>query len=271
MMGSDSSRPETDAVDYFGNQKKKLDLADRRPVIRKASDLVGPGIGASAVRLTDFNDVLGTFNGYFSAAPDAANAPNDTGEFVGFVTMDSEYGGRQVFTDMEDGSDYTRIFRRAPADPETLTWGVWRRRWGATPTAVGALGWAYTSVPSGASTLLSAPAITTNGAGDLYSTGYGSGGTALDIQEQGVYTGHVTVYGPAGISVQLTVNVPSLPSATPIDHLAGALNGPLRIPFVAVNVSLVPTTLTVEAFHLAGSTQNIGWNDIQITRVGDAI
>lgn len=271
MNGGDSSRPETDAGDYFGNQKKKLDLADRRPVIRKASDLVGPGIAGAAVRITDFNDVLATFNGYYSAAADAANAPNDTGEFVGFVTMDSEYGGRQVFTDLEDGSDYTRVFRRAPADPETITWGPWRRRWGATPTAIGALGWVYTTVPTGGGGApLLAPAVVTNGADDLYSTGYGSGGTSLNIEEQGIYTGHITVYGPPSVPVEVTVNAPSVPLASPIDQVA-VLSGYFRIPFTAMNTSLVPTALTVEARQSSGGSQNIAWTDVQIVRVGDAI
>jgi hypothetical protein len=273
MSGGDSSRPENDAFDYFNNQNKKLALADRRPVIRRASDLVGPGIADSAVRITDFNNMLATFNGYYSAAAGATNAPNDTGEFVGTVVMDAEFGGRQVFTDMDEGSEYTRVFQRAPADPETITWGAWRRRWRATPTALGYLGSVNTPVASGGigGTPLFAPDITTGqAADDLYSTDYAGGGRTFDIAEQGVYTGNVTVLGPPSVTVYLSVNLPSLAGSSPIDQ-SGVLDNYLRIPFVCVNRSLVPVSITIDAFQASGSTQNIRWTDIQITRVGDAI
>lgn len=73
---SQNWREEINAADYFGHQKKKQEIENRRPVIRRASDLVGPGIGASAVRITDFNDILATYNGYYSARAGAYSAPN---------------------------------------------------------------------------------------------------------------------------------------------------------------------------------------------------
>lgn len=125
---SDNWRQEVDAEDYFGHQKKKLSVADRRPVIRRASDLVGPGIGASATRITDFNDLLATYNGYYSATPGARHAPNDAEAFVGHVVMDDTLGGRQVFTGLTSRSEYARVFVRNPGDPtnpDTILWGDW--------------------------------------------------------------------------------------------------------------------------------------------------
>ena len=58
-----------DAGDYFLRQKKQGELADRRPVIRRASDLVGPGIAATAVRITDFDNVLAMWSSRVSAFP----------------------------------------------------------------------------------------------------------------------------------------------------------------------------------------------------------
>lgn len=118
-------RPEVDAADYFGNQRKQLQVADRRPVIRKASDLVGPGIGASATRITDFNDLLATYNGYYSALAGARNAPNSREAFVGHTVMDDTLGGRQVFTGMSSRSEYARTFIRNPGDAEVILWGDW--------------------------------------------------------------------------------------------------------------------------------------------------
>lgn len=122
-------RTDVNSSDYFGQQKKTLAVADRRPVIRKPSDLVGPGIAATAVRITDFNDLLATYNGFFSAQGDAANRPSsvvDTDELVGYVVSDGDFGGEQVFTRLSDGSEFRRRFIRAPYAPESITFFPWR-------------------------------------------------------------------------------------------------------------------------------------------------
>lgn len=122
-------RIETDAYDYFSHRKKAADLADRRPVIRKAADLVGPGIDANAVRITDFNDQLARYNGYFSAKPDAINGPTSAATievgWVGLVSSDAALGGVQVFTDLATGARYQRVFRRSEFDPTYVLWGDW--------------------------------------------------------------------------------------------------------------------------------------------------
>lgn len=122
---SQSWRTEVDAADYFGNQKKKLEVADRRPVIRRPSDLVGPNIGSAATRITDFNDILATYNGFCSAAPGAVGAPNATDAFIGYVIMDDELGGEQVFRSLVDGVEYARTALRNPSDPTSITWSSW--------------------------------------------------------------------------------------------------------------------------------------------------
>lgn len=122
---TETGRIEVDGGDYFGHQKKKLQFADRRPVIRRPSDLVGPGIAANSVRITDFNDLLATFNGYFGADEGAANAPTSTQAYVGTTTSDSLIGGAQVFYGMEDQASYRRVFTRSPLDPSAIFWGDW--------------------------------------------------------------------------------------------------------------------------------------------------
>ena len=130
---SSEHRPEIDAEDYFRNQKKKLSLADRRPVIWRASDLVGPGIGQNAVRITDFNDLLATFDGFFSAAR-ALNGPVltiggpdsgfDVNPYCGFVSSDATLGGVQVFTNLDTGARYQRAFRRSALDDTNILWPI---------------------------------------------------------------------------------------------------------------------------------------------------
>lgn len=116
--------PQT-AEDYFGHQKKQVQFADRRPVIRRASDFVGPGIAASAVRLTDYNDLLATYNGFYASAPGAFNAPGADDAFVGTVSSDAELGGVQIFTNLATEARYQRVFRRNPSDAATIYWGAW--------------------------------------------------------------------------------------------------------------------------------------------------
>jgi hypothetical protein len=123
-MTEQNWRTETDATDYFGHQKKKVQVSDRRPVIRKPSDLVGPGIAANAIRITDFNDHLATFDGFFAAAVGALNAPNGEA-LVGFVSSDIELGGVQTFIGLTTGQTFQRVFNRNPSDAATLYWGDW--------------------------------------------------------------------------------------------------------------------------------------------------
>lgn len=125
MSNVQNWRTETNATDYFGQQKKQLQVADRRPVIRRASDLVGPGINTYAIRIDDFNNLLATFNGFYSALAGAFNAPNTEENFVGHVASDAELGGVQVFTGLTSGFTYTRLFNRSPADPELIGWTGW--------------------------------------------------------------------------------------------------------------------------------------------------
>jgi hypothetical protein len=122
---SDDHRIEIDALDYLGARQKELNLNSRRPQVRKASDLVGPGIGAQAVRITNFSDLLAVFNGFYSAAPGATDAPNSTHPFVGHTVSDAELGGVQIFTSLTNGTVYRRTFLRNPSDASVLYWGSW--------------------------------------------------------------------------------------------------------------------------------------------------
>lgn len=118
-------RTEITALDYFGHQKKVLQVADRRPVIRQASDLVGPGIDATAVRISDFNDQLATYNGFYAAVTGTLNAPTSVSPFVVFVSSDAELGGVQIATALDTNVSYRRCFTRSPSDPDTLFWTAW--------------------------------------------------------------------------------------------------------------------------------------------------
>lgn len=122
---SQNWRIEKDAEDFLGHQKKQLQVADRRPLIRRPDQLVGPGIAEKAVRITDFNNLLAQFNGFFSAADGATNAPPVAQHYVGVVISDAELGGVQEFYGMTNGTLYRRVFTRNPGDPDSIIWGLW--------------------------------------------------------------------------------------------------------------------------------------------------
>lgn len=124
-MSEENWRLPVDAQDFFGNERKRLQMAQRRPAQRRRSDLVGPGIGPHTVRLADFDESLATYNGYFSAVAETPNAPTTDSHYVGFVTSDAELGGVQVFTALSTGDTYRRTFIRNVNDPSWLTWSGW--------------------------------------------------------------------------------------------------------------------------------------------------
>lgn len=266
MSNEQNWRAETDAETYFGHQQKQTNLADRRPVIRMASDLVGPGINTNAVRITDFNDLLATFNGYFSSVAGAASAPNATDDFVGAVISDSEMGGRQEFTGLTSGIEYTRTFRRSPVDPEALAWTPWveRRR---VPPSMDLQTERDTSVLSATAAQLLLP-YTSGTAGDQSVFEWTP--TALNIRRQGVYTGMVQIGDRAGSTVstvafyrpQGTVTSPSVHNVVPLAQT-------FYIPFTVIAADEFQA-FYVTMFHSTGSTRDL-WYRMSITRVGDAV
>lgn len=265
-MSDKNWRPETDAGDYFLHRQKQLDLADRRPVIRKASDLVGPGIGSSAVRITDFNDLLATFNGYYSSEPGAASAPNALEAFIGQVISDSEFGGQQKFTGLSSGAEYSRTFQRSPVDPEALAWGQWaeRRR---IPSTMDAQTERDTSTLSGTAAMLLMPhasGIT----GDQ--SAYEWTPTALNIRKQGVYTGMVQV-GDRVSATTATIALfrPQGSTTTPNTHINVAMAGTFYIPFTVIATD-ASQAFYVTALQSSGATRDLWWR-MSITRIGDAV
>lgn len=268
MAGEQNWRIGTDATDYFQSRQKEVDVEKRRPTIRRASDLVGPGLAATAVNLTDFNDVLATFNGFFSAKPGALNAPNGGGQFVGLIAADAELGGVQVFTELDSGIEYRRSFQRYPGDESVILWGPWETAGGG---AVAGAEDSYmpTTVPSGGSlTALLAPTLSGVGLEDaVVSTG--TTGTTILIQRPGVYTGSVLVTGILSLTITAELTVPF--NGTPRTRAVStvSLAGGVRIPFTAIHTT-GSGAISLRVLHNNASSQNISWREFQIARVGDA-
>lgn len=242
---------ETDAKSYFRNQKKQLQIADRRPVIRKASDLVGPGIGVSAVRITDFNNSLAMFDGYYSSVPGAPHAPNSTDSFIGSTAMDDELGGRQVFASLDTGIVYSRLFLRNPSDASFISWGSWEvefdpdpapRAWSAYTPVWGSVGTAPTlgngsisgkyfqngldvhvkaSIAIGSSTTLGSGAYTISLPVNANEAAFTIAGSALVYDVSAALQYAAAAYFNNGSQVILIQNATRVTSSTPVALASG--------------------------------------------------
>ncbi len=264
-MSDQRWRTDVDAGDYFLHQKKTVELADRRPVIRRSADLVGPGIGAAAVRITDFNDLLATFNGYYSSAPGASNAPNSTEAFVGYVLSDAVLGGRQVFTGLSSGTEYSRTFNRSPTDPETVGWTNWTGQ--RIPATVEAYYQIETRGAHNSAVMLTPPAlIRVVGGNDVYERSE----AGIRIRRQGVYTGMIQVGDDVGATTaNLWVYRPTGEVTSDIYHHQVPIGPTFHIPFTVI-VTNDQQAFSVMAQNTSGAERGMWWR-FTCTRVGDAV
>ena len=83
MGGSHSWRQQITGADWMRDVEKRILHEERRPQISSASDLLGPGIGAFSVPISDWNAPETAFNGYFHSTPGALNSPDPLRYWMG--------------------------------------------------------------------------------------------------------------------------------------------------------------------------------------------
>lgn len=86
------------AADFLGQQSKRLGQEERRPQVRKASDLLGPGFAPFAVTIDDLNGDVAAFNGMFIVPPGTPGSPDSAKWWVGETIADDVTGGTQRFS-----------------------------------------------------------------------------------------------------------------------------------------------------------------------------
>lgn len=286
MTAEKNWRTEVTALDYLGHQKKSTTLADRRPVVRKPSDLagMGPAIAQTALPITDWNlsGLTGVYDGYYSSER-AANGPRpeiagedagyDLHHYVGYVVSDSVLGGTQVITDLETGSEYSRTFLRALADPSSVSWSTWSTRYRVLPFA-----FATASHPTDALDGVPADLLAPDLGGVNYEESFASAGAEVSILQQGVYSGVIgvsrTLIAGDLSSVDLVIGMPRLNSATVMRVSRGDsidLDNEFTASVTFVNTLVTPASLTVSATQYTGVDQELRWSRCDITRLGDAV
>lgn len=267
-MSTDDWRIGQDGTDYLLHQQKRVALEQRRPVIRKASDLVGPGIAAGAIPLDDLNGVLGTFNGYYSAIEGTAHAPNDTEAFVGQTVSDPLLGGKQTFTGLESNTEYTRTFRRNPANPESVVWSEWSGQ-RVPPMGQGIEFTRSITVPMNETTTLNPPVLSFIGGGSKVFERVSN--TGVRIKKPGVYTGHIQV-GANSLSAggNLGITMPQGDGMLNLMHL-NQIIAPATAYFPFTFWTTVgQRVLSVNLLHVDPSPTLKWYYRMSILRVGDA-
>lgn len=266
MTGEHDWRIGVDARDYFGAQRKQLQVADRRPVIRNAADLVGPGIAALANRVLDFDNPLARFNGYF-ATDGALNGPPLGTRFVGQVVVDETLGGIQMFTDLDSGEDWRRAFTRAPADVDSITWHPWVRVHDAVAHAQRLVASPTSVLGSGALTTLDMPTLTLTGPVNTFLRSAYS----ITILRPGVYSGYLSVSGnSAGASLVATLLHHPAEAPLGVDVQTGQPGGApaLTIPFSFATPN-EGEVMYVQISQDSGAPRDFTISQLQLSRLGN--
>lgn len=83
--------------------EKRVLHEERRPNIRTASDLMGPGLSPYSVLINDWNADETAFNGFFHTDPLALNTPDNTRYWMGTSQATPEGYGLQRVTEYQGG------------------------------------------------------------------------------------------------------------------------------------------------------------------------
>lgn len=100
MSGTPRNGPVEETMSsWMRGQEKRVMREARRPQIKQATDLLGPGFGPQAIPLTDWNAEEARFNGFFTSEETAANTPDVEGvdAWVGITTSQGLYGQQIVW------------------------------------------------------------------------------------------------------------------------------------------------------------------------------
>jgi hypothetical protein len=119
MGGQNSWRIPVGAEDWMREVEKRILHEERRPNIRTASDIMGPGLGPYSVLINDWNAAETAFNGMFHSDPNALNSPRVDGYWMGTSQATPDGYGLQKVTEYRDeaswpGGTWVRKFFTPP-------------------------------------------------------------------------------------------------------------------------------------------------------------
>jgi microcystin-dependent protein len=138
-MGANSWRPTITMNDWMRDIEKRVAHEERRPSIRPAFDIVGPGISTYSVLVPDWNADGPIVDGFFySLAAQVVNSPDDTLNWMGIVQATPDGSGLQrvweYIDTADDPSPDPALFTRAFVTNEdgTRTYTSWAQESGGS-------------------------------------------------------------------------------------------------------------------------------------------
>lgn len=111
--------------DWMRSTEKRLGHEERRPIVRRASDLLGPGFAPYAVHTVNWNSEETQFNGLFYSETGAENTPDNSMTWIGTVIATRDGRGVQEVWNF-DGPEplhYTRSW--TTGNNPIPTWTAW--------------------------------------------------------------------------------------------------------------------------------------------------
>ena len=122
MGGSNGWPANITFKDWMRDIEKRVLNEERRPIIRAAADLMGPGAGPYAIETTDWNADETTFNGWFYSRPGALNSPDSALYWIGTTEGIADGNGYELVRQYDPatgedvtGDSYVRFFYTLPA------------------------------------------------------------------------------------------------------------------------------------------------------------
>ena len=133
MGGQNNWRTGITGEDWMRGMEKRVLHEERRPQIRTASDILGPGIAPYCIRIEDWNAPETLFNGFWYSEPGAFNAPKSDRYWIGYsLAIEGGWGIERVteyFGDTTDVAWPRQVWVRKfwTDTPDALRqWSAWR-------------------------------------------------------------------------------------------------------------------------------------------------
>lgn len=133
MGGTNAWRTGITGEDWMRGMEKRVLHEERRPQIRTASDILGPGIAPYCIRIEDWNAPETLFNGFWYSEPGAFNAPKSDRYWIGYsFAIEGGWGIERVseyFGDTTDVAWPRQVWVRKfwTDTPDALRqWSAWR-------------------------------------------------------------------------------------------------------------------------------------------------
>ena len=143
MGGANSWTQAETAADWMRQVEKRILHEERRPGIRSAADLMGPGVGPYSVWINDWNTSETSFNGFFHSDPGALNTPDSSRYWMGTSQATKEGFGLQRVSEYLGGRTdalwprltYLRKFWTT-VPGAARQWSAWRLDDGTPPGVI---------------------------------------------------------------------------------------------------------------------------------------